>query len=143
MIAKALRKAEAGEIVSGLAQGVDTPLGPAFGGQDLSGGQWQRMALARLFMRPSRLWILDEPTSAMDPETEEQVFECFRQSAAGRTAIIITHRFSTARIADRIAVVDEGRVVEIGTHAELLSAHGHYAEIFSLQAQVYATAVNS
>jgi ABC-type multidrug transport system fused ATPase/permease subunit len=139
MIAKALQTAEAGEIVSSLPQGMDTPLGPAFGGQDLSGGQWQRMALARLFMRPSRLWILDEPTSAMDPKTEEQVFECFRQSAAGRTAIIITHRFSAARIADRIAVVDEGRVAEIGTHEELLSAKGYYAEIFNLQAQVYAS----
>jgi len=141
MIAKALQSAEAGEIVSRLPQGKDTPLGPAFGGQDLSGGQWQRMALARLFMRPSRLWILDEPTSAMDPKTEEQVFECFRQSAAGRTAIIITHRFSTARIADRIAVVDAGRVVEIGTHEELLGKRGYYAEIFNLQAKSYAAGV--
>ncbi|HMG23183.1 MAG TPA: ABC transporter ATP-binding protein, partial [Kofleriaceae bacterium] len=102
-IARALDMAQAGPIVAQLSAGVDTPLGAAFGGRNLSGGQWQRIALARLFMRKSLLWILDEPTAAMDPEAEEQVVQCFRQWTAGRTAIVITHRFSTARIADRIA----------------------------------------
>ena len=137
-IARALEMARASGIVSALPNGLDTPLGPAFGGQDLSGGQWQRLALARLFLRHSRLWIMDEPTSAMDPETEMQTFNCFRQWTEGRTAIIITHRFSTARIADRIAVIDAGCVSELGTHEELLAANGQYAHLFRLQARVFA-----
>lgn len=136
-VARALDMADARTTVDALARGLDTPLGAAFGGQDLSGGQWQRIALARLFMRRSRLWILDEPTSAMDPETEERTVRCFRQWTQGRTAIVITHRFSTARIADRIAVVDDGRVTEIGTHDELLAAGNDYARIFHLQARAY------
>lgn len=137
-IARALQMAQADGFVQALPAGLDTPLGPAFGGQDLSGGQWQRLALARLFMRHSRLWIMDEPTSAMDPETEMRTFECFRQWTEGRTAIIITHRFATARIADRIAVVDDGRVAEIGTHEELLAANGQYARLFRMQAQAFS-----
>jgi ATP-binding cassette subfamily B protein len=137
-VERALRMAQADGIVAALQSGLDTPLGAAFGGHDLSGGQWQRLALARLFMRHSRLWIMDEPTSAMDPETEMRTFECFRQWTEGRTAIIITHRFSTARIADRIAVVDDGRVTELGTHEELLAVNGHYARLFRLQAQVFS-----
>ncbi len=137
-VARALRMAEAHELVAELPHGGATPLGPAFGGHDLSGGQWQRMALARLFMRRSRLWIMDEPTSAMDPETEERTFRCFRQWTQGRTAIIITHRYTTARIADRIAVIDGGQVVEIGTHDELLARDGQYARIFEMQAQAFA-----
>jgi ATP-binding cassette subfamily B protein len=134
----ALRMAQADGIVAALPARLETPLGPAFGGHDLSGGQWQRMALARLFMRHSRFWIMDEPTSAMDPETEMQTFRCLREWTEGRTAIIITHRFSTARIADRIAVVDEGRVTELGTHEQLLAADGQYARLFRMQAQVFA-----
>jgi ATP-binding cassette, subfamily B, bacterial len=135
---RALQMARADGIVSALPGGLATPLGPAFGGQDLSGGQWQRLALARLFMRRSRLWIMDEPTSAMDPETEMQTFSCFRQWTEGRTAIIITHRFSTARIADRIAVIDDGRVTEIGTHEELMASNGQYAQLFRMQARVFS-----
>lgn len=137
-IDRALRMAQADGFVGALPAGLETPLGPSFGGQDLSGGQWQRLALARLFMRHSRLWIMDEPTSAMDPETEMRTFECFRQWTEGRTAIIITHRFATARIADRIAVVDDGQVAEIGTHEELLAANGQYARLFRMQAQVFS-----
>jgi ATP-binding cassette, subfamily B, bacterial len=136
-IFEALEMADATKLVDDLPAGIETPLGAAFGGQDLSGGQWQRIALARLFMRQSRLWIMDEPTSAMDPETEERTVRTFRQWTKGRTAIIITHRFSTARIADRIAVVDEGRVTEFGTHDELLRAGGGYARIFNMAASAY------
>ena len=136
-IARALKMAEADSIVDELPFGDQSMLGPAFGGQDISGGQWQRIALARLFMRKSRLWILDEPTSAMDPEMEERTFRCFRQWAKDRTAIVITHRSSTARIADRIAVIDAGQVVEIGTHDELLALKGHYSKFFELQASVF------
>lgn len=137
-VARALEMSQAGPVLEQLSAGVETPLGAAFGGRNLSGGQWQRIALARLFMRRSLLWILDEPTSAMDPEAEEQVVRCFRQWTAGRTAIVITHRFSTARIADRIAVLDRGRVTEIGTHDELIAAGGDYARSFTRQAQAYA-----
>ena len=139
LIKQALGQAQADEIVDSLPQGIDTPLGAAFGGRDLSGGQWQRLALARLFMRRSRVWVLDEPTSAMDPETEENTFRTFRNWTQGRTALIITHRFSTARIADRIAVVDDGKVVELGTHNELIQANGLYARMFAIQAQSYKT----
>jgi len=138
-VARALEMAQAGAILEQLSAGIESPLGIAFGGRNLSGGQWQRIALARLFMRRSLLWILDEPTSAMDPEAEEQVVRCFRQWTAGRTAIVITHRFSTARIADRIAVFDDGRITEIGTHDELIAAGRDYAKIFTRQAQSYAT----
>jgi ABC-type multidrug transport system fused ATPase/permease subunit len=138
-VARALEMSQAGPLLEQLSAGVETPLGPAFGGRNLSGGQWQRIALARLFMRKSLLWILDEPTSAMDPEAEEQVVRCFRQWTRGRTAIVITHRFSTARIADRIAVLSDGRVTEIGTHDELIAAGRDYARIYTKQAQAYAT----
>lgn len=136
-IEKAMAMSGADEIANELPFGVNSMLGPAFGGQDISGGQWQRVALARLFMRKSRLWILDEPTSAMDPEMEEKTFKCFKQWAKDRTAILITHRSSTAKIADRIAVIDDGRVVEIGTHTELLAMKGHYARFFEIQASVF------
>lgn len=137
-VRRAVAMAEAEPILERLPAGLDAPLGPTFGGGELSGGQWQRIALARLFMRRSRLWILDEPTSTMDPETEERTVRCFRQWTQGRTAILITHRLSTARIADRIAVVDDGRVTELGTHDELIAAGGHYARLFQLQARAYA-----
>jgi len=137
-VRRSLDMADADTLVRGLPRGHATALGPAFGGRDLSGGQWQRLALARLFMRKSRVWIMDEPTSAMDPETEERTFRCFRQWTEGRTAIIITHRFATARIADRIAVIDDGRVTELGTHDELMARGGHYARIFQLQKQAFS-----
>ncbi len=137
-VARVLEMSQAGPLLGQLSAGIETPLGIAFGGRNLSGGQWQRIALARLFMRRSRLWILDEPTSAMDPEAEAQVVRCFRQWTAGRTAIVITHRFSTARIADRVAVFDDGRITEIGTHDELIAAGRDYARIFTTQAHSYA-----
>jgi ATP-binding cassette, subfamily B, bacterial len=133
----AFTKADAMRLVEKLPDGVESALGTAFGGSDLSGGQWQRIALARLFMRKSPIWILDEPTAAMDPETEEQTFRRFREWTAGHTAIMIAHRFSTVRFADRIAVIDDGRVTELGTHEELLVAGGHYAQMFALQASAY------
>ena len=137
-IDQAINAAGAEEVIQRLPKGLETPLGRAFGGDDLSVGQWQRIALARAFMRKSRLLILDEPTAAMDAEAEHEIFQRFRDLKASRTALLITHRFSTARMADRIVVVEGGRVVEVGTHAALMSNNdGRYAKMFRLQAEGY------
>ncbi len=137
VIEKAVSDAGAEPVVQRLAQGLDTPLGRAFGGDDLSAGQWQRIALARAFMRKSRLLVLDEPTAAMDAEGEHEVFLRLRDLRAGRSALLITHRFSTVRMADRVVVLDDGRVVEEGPHSELLRKGGLYAKMFNLQADGY------
>src|SRR5438094_385529 len=105
----------------------------------LVGGQWQRIALARAFMRDSEVLVLDEPTAALDAEAEHELFVRLQQLAAERTAILISHRFSTVRRADRIAVIREGRVEELGTHAELLAHNGRYAHLFRLQASGYVS----
>lgn len=125
-------------VVEGLPGGYDQMLGKRFdGGVDLSGGQWQKIALARAYMREAQLLILDEPTSALDARAEFEVFERFADLTEGKMAVLISHRFSTVRMADRILVLDKGKVLEIGTHAELLKIDGLYAELFHLQAQGY------
>jgi len=126
--------AGASEIISRLPEGYDTVLGKWFsGGTELSVGEWQRIALARAFLRRAPIIVLDEPTSALDPWSEADWLRRFRQLAAGRTAIIITHRFTTAMHADLIHVVNSGRIVESGTHDELLLNNGPYAESWSKQ----------
>jgi ATP-binding cassette subfamily B protein len=107
------------------------------GGVELSGGEWQKIALARAYMRDAQVIILDEPTSALDARAEYEVFIRFSQLVAGRMAIIISHRFSTVRMADRIIVLNEGRIVETGTHDELVENGGIYSDLFSLQAEGY------
>jgi ATP-binding cassette, subfamily B, bacterial len=126
------------EIVASLPGGYAQSLGRWFGGEDLSTGQWQRLALSRAFMRRSPILVLDEPTAALDAEAEAEIFGRFRALARGRTAILITHRFSTVRMADRIAVFEAGRLTECGTHAELLATDGRYARMFRIQASGYA-----
>ena len=106
-------------------------------GTDLSGGQWQKLALARGFFRDSDLLILDEPTAALDPKAEHELFERFLGITEGRTAVIISHRFSTVRGADRILVLHEGRLVEEGDHDSLVARGGRYAEMFETQASRY------
>jgi ATP-binding cassette subfamily B protein len=134
----ALESARALEIVKGLRDGLDSKVGRLFdGGHDLSGGEWQRLALARLIYRDADIWILDEPTSALDPEAEAGIFAELREQLEGRVGIVISHRFSTVRIADRIAVVGDGRVTELGTHEELIALGGRYAQLFELQAAGY------
>jgi ATP-binding cassette, subfamily B, bacterial len=121
-----------------LTDGWDTTLGRQFwGGQDLSGGQWQRVALARAFFRDSPFLVLDEPTAALDARAEARLFEKLRSLAAGRSVLLITHRFGNVRMADRIYVLHRGQVTEAGTHDELMASGGQYAELFSLQASQF------
>ena len=125
-------------VIEALPKQFDTMLGGWFEkGHELSGGQWQKLAIARAFMRDAEILILDEPTAAIDAEAEVALFERFRALAKDRTAIIISHRFSTVRMADRIAVLEGGKLTELGTHRELVDKGGRYARLFTLQAQGY------
>jgi ATP-binding cassette subfamily B protein len=134
----ALRDSRADWLVKKMTRGLDSRVGRLFeGGHDLSGGEWQRLALARFMYRDADVWILDEPTSSLDPEAEAEIFAELKDNLKGRIGIVISHRFSTVRIADRIAVVVDGRVTELGTHSELIAARGRYAELFELQAAAY------
>jgi ABC-type multidrug transport system fused ATPase/permease subunit len=137
-VKKALKDSHSEWLVKKMPQGLDSKVGRLFeGGHDLSGGEWQRLALARIMYRNADIWILDEPTSSLDPEAEAAIFAELKANLKGRIGIIISHRFSTVRIADRIAVIDEGHIKELGTHKELLAANGHYARLFELQAAGY------
>jgi ATP-binding cassette subfamily B protein len=139
-ITEAARYADADGFIAALPAGYETRLGPEFvGGTDLSVGQWQRIALARAFFRGAPFVILDEPTASLDARAEHDLFERIRGLLAGRTVLLISHRFSSVRSADRIYVLDGGRVVESGTHDELMAQSGLYAELFSLQAAAYLT----
>ena len=129
----ALEKARAAEFVRALPAGLDTQLGEQWGGVGLSGGQWQRLALARLILRNTALWILDEPTSAIDAHAEERIFATLRKVAADHMTILVSHRAWTLKHADVIHVVDHGTIVESGTYAELLGAGGRFAEVFASQ----------
>lgn len=125
-------------VIESLPEGYEQTLGKRFKtGVDLSGGQWQKVALGRAYMRDAQLLILDEPTAALDARAEYEVFERFKDLTEGKTAVLISHRFSTVRMADRILVLDGGEVEEVGTHEELLASGGRYAELFELQAQGY------
>ena len=136
-IQRAAEQGAADDFIEKLDEGFDTMLGRYYGGAQLSIGQWQRVALARAFMRHSDVLILDEPTAALDAQNEAALFERLSMLRSGRTAILITHRFSTVRFADRIVVLDQGRLVEQGTHLELMEAKGLYARMFSIQAKGY------
>jgi ATP-binding cassette subfamily B protein len=137
-VVAAAEEAGAHDFISQLPDGYDTRLGlQFFGGHELSVGQWQRLALARAFFRGGDLLILDEPTAALDPRAEHDLFEQIRRLANGRSALLISHRFSSVRSADRIYVLDDGRIVEHGSHTELMDAGGLYAELFTLQATAY------
>jgi ATP-binding cassette subfamily B protein len=137
-VMEALRRSRSEWLVKKMANGLDSKVGRLFeGGHDLSGGEWQRLALARIMYRNADIWILDEPTSSLDPEAEAGIFAELKENLKGRIGIVISHRFSTVRIADRIAVIEDGRVSELGTHDELLRADGRYAHLFELQAAGY------
>jgi ATP-binding cassette subfamily B protein len=138
VIVSAAEKSLAATILARLPERYRQMLGRRFeGGVDLSGGEWQKVALARAYMRDARVLILDEPTASLDARAEYEVFHRFAELMRGRMAVIISHRFSTVRMADRIVVLDEGRVVEEGSHAGLVARGGLYAELFALQAEGY------
>jgi ATP-binding cassette, subfamily B, bacterial len=137
-VVKASRQAGSDGLIAGLPQGYDTALGKWFdAGVNLSGGEWQKVALARAFMRDARILLLDEPTSALDAQAEYDLFERLRSLTRGRTAVYISHRFSTVRRADRILFLEHGRLVEQGTHEQLMRLNGRYARLFRLQAAAY------
>jgi ATP-binding cassette subfamily B protein len=137
-IREAARKSYAEDLVESLPQGYEQMLGRRFdGGMDLSGGQWQKIALARAYLRDAQLLILDEPTATLDARAEFEVFKRFTELTQDRMAVLISHRFSTVRMADRILVLDGGVIAEQGTHMELLARSGRYAELFELQAAGY------
>jgi ATP-binding cassette subfamily B protein len=138
LIKASARQSLADELASRLPAGYDQMLGKRFSeGVELSGGEWQKVAIARAYMRDAQLLMLDEPTSALDARAEYQVFQRFTELTQGKMAILISHRFSTVRMADRIVVLDKGEIIEIGSHEELLKKDGRYAELFRLQAMGY------
>ena len=120
------------------ARGYDQMIGKRFrNGVDLSGGEWQKIAIARAYMRDAQVLILDEPTAALDARAEFEVFQRFKELSKGKTAVLISHRFSSVRMADRILVLADGKIEAAGTHEELLAQRGRYAELFELQAAGY------
>ena len=137
-IAQAAERSLADEVIEKLPLGYDQIIGKRFRtGVDLSGGEWQKVAIARAYMRDAEVLILDEPTAALDARSEFEVFQRFKELSEGRTAVLISHRFSSVRMADRILVLAEGTVEASGTHDELLAQGGRYAELFELQAAGY------
>jgi ATP-binding cassette subfamily B protein len=138
-LARAIERGGAKSVVDELPEGTETQLGRWFKqGKELSGGQWQKIALSRAFMRENAdILVLDEPTAALDAEAERAVYERFQELARGRTTILISHRFPTARMADRIVVLEGGKLLEQGTHDALVAARGRYARLFEMQAEGY------
>jgi ATP-binding cassette, subfamily B, bacterial len=138
-IERAAQRGGADSVAATLPDGLDARLGTWFEkGSELSGGQWQKIALSRAFMREEAdILVLDEPTAALDAEAEHAVFERFRELSEGRTTIVISHRFPTVRMARQIIVLEQGSLIEAGSHAELLALEGKYAHMFALQAQGY------
>ena len=137
-IVESARKSGAHAMIENLPEGYETMLGRWFhGGHELSLGQWQRIALARAFMRDAEILVLDEPTASLDAQTEYEIFRHFQELTEGKMAILISHRFSTVRMADRIVVIENGRIAEMGSHEELLRREGIYARLFGMQAEGY------
>jgi ATP-binding cassette subfamily B protein len=137
-IAGAAERSLAAEVIGRLPQGYDQLIGRRFRtGIELSGGEWQKIAIARAYMRDADVLILDEPTAALDARAEFEVFQRFKELSQGKSAVLISHRFSSVRMADRILVLSDGQVEAAGTHAELMAAGGRYRELFELQAAGY------
>ena len=143
LIRQAAIDAGASEFIEQLDHGYQTMLGKMFpGGHELSGGQWQKIGLARAFMSPAQILILDEPTAALDAIAEYELFQRFRQLAKGKMTFLVSHRFSTVRMADRIVVLDQGSICEMGSHQELMDHNGLYAHMFKVQSSTYRPDLN-
>jgi ATP-binding cassette subfamily B protein len=138
LLEMAAAKSLADDVIARLPHGFEQMLGRRFeGGIDLSGGEWQKVALARAYLRDAQVLILDEPTAALDARSEFEVFQRFADLTEGKTALFISHRFSTVRMADRIVVLENGRIIEDGSHRTLSALGGRYAEMFEMQAANY------
>ena len=137
-IMRAAEQGGADEVISRLPKGYDSQLGREFEeGSELSIGEWQKLALARAFFRNAQILILDEPTAALDVQAEYDVYQKFKELTQGRSTILISHRFSTVRMADRIVVLENGSIAEEGSHAQLMAQGGTYADLYSKQASWY------
>ena len=137
-IERAAKRSQADEVIAKLPGGYQQMIGKRFkNGVELSGGEWQKIAIARAYMREAAVLILDEPTAALDARSEFEVFQRFKELSSGKTAILISHRFSSVRMADRILVLADGQIEAAGTHDELLAQSGRYSELFELQAAGY------
>jgi len=137
-IEAAARKSLAHGVVARLPRGYEQMLGRRFdGGVDLSGGEWQKVALARAYLRDAQILILDEPTASLDAKSEQQVFRQFAELTQNKLSLLISHRFSTVRMADRIVVLENGRIAEEGHHDQLMARDGRYAQMFDMQASNY------
>jgi ATP-binding cassette subfamily B protein len=137
-VVAAARKSKADDVVRKLEAGYEQMLGRRFdGGVDLSGGEWQKVALARAYLRDAQILILDEPTASLDAKSEQQVFRQFAELTQNKLSLLISHRFSTVRMADRIVVLENGRIAEEGHHDQLMARDGRYAQMFDMQASNY------
>ncbi|MEA2852738.1 MAG: ATP-binding cassette, subfamily bacterial, partial [Rhodospirillaceae bacterium] len=137
-VERAATRSHADEVIGRLPAGYAQRIGKKFkNGIELSGGEWQKIAIARAYMREAEVLILDEPTAALDARSEFEVFQRFKELSKGKTAVLISHRFSSVRMADRIFVLADGKVEAAGTHEELVATPGLYAELFELQASGY------
>ena len=137
-IVRAATSSQADQVIARLPAGYDQMIGKRFkNGVELSGGEWQKIAIARAYMREAEVLILDEPTAALDARSEFEVFQRFKELSKGKTAVLISHRFSSVRMADRILVLADGKVEAEGTHEQLVATPGRYAELFELQAAGY------
>jgi len=137
-VVAAARKSKADDVVRKLEAGYEQMLGRRFdGGVDLSGGEWQKVALARAYLRDAQILILDEPTASLDAKSEQQVFQQFAELTQNKLSLLISHRFSTVRMADRIVVLENGRIAEEGHHDQLMARDGRYAQMFDMQASSY------
>ena len=138
LLSRAARLGGADDVAADLKEGINTLIANEFlGGVGLSGGQWQKVGLSRVFFRDAPMLILDEPTSSLDPRAELATFETVMELAAGRTVVLVTHRMHSVKRADRIVVLDHGRIIEQGTHADLMARRGHYHELFTMQAEAF------
>ena len=135
---KAIKNSNLNQVLDKLPNKLEQMLGKIFyGGTELSGGEWQKVALARAFLRDSPIVILDEPTASLDPRSEHEVFQSFIKLSKDKTVFLITHRLSSVKMVDKIVVLKDGKIVEVGSHSELIKKQGYYFELYKLQAEKY------